>query len=194
MAGAYGTTPSQIGLPQSVYQEAQTAVPELAGLTAGAGGIIQGQIGGRLNPDVINNIKDQAAAWGISSGLPGSDIQGNFSLKDLGLSSMQEQQTGVGNYLNFMGAIGQQQLDPGLVSSISQWNSLMASAPDPQAAAMEQQKQQREAMLYAANPWMAQAMALDPSGALMRSVQRGAGTAYTGLGGGGYRAGYGWGA
>lgn len=134
MAGAYGTIPAAIPTPTSLWQQTQ-AIPGMSGLTSSATGAIGNQLAGIIDPATSNMLKNSAAAWGVSSGMPGSGAATNFDLESLGLTSMGEQQKGLGNYMNFLGASGQQQMSPDLQSSIAQWNSTMAAAPDPEQSA-----------------------------------------------------------
>jgi hypothetical protein len=49
------------------------------------------------------------------------------------------EQQGLGNYNTFTGTAGSEQQNPALMADISQSNAVLGSAPDPSAAAAEQQ-------------------------------------------------------
>jgi hypothetical protein len=149
--GAYGTVPGATATPPSTYEQISGITPQLSSLTNQNANLIGQQMKGVLPTDVIKKIQDMAASWGVSSGMPGSGLSQNLSLRDLGLTSLQEQQTGQTNYLNTLSGLGQQQLDPGLLTSLSQSNATLAAAPNPQAAA-DQQMMDYLMFLNAAQP------------------------------------------
>ena len=134
-SAAYGSVPNPTPMPESTWQEAMAADPNLAGLNTSSDSVIQGQLAGQLSPQTTNAIRDSAASFGVASGMPGSQFQGFNGLRQLGLSVEGMQQQGLGNYLNALKSTGSMQLDPSLVTGISQYNNALAAAPDPAAAA-----------------------------------------------------------
>lgn len=139
--GAYGGVPGQIGIPTDIYSQVNSAIPGLAGVGAGAAGVIGGQVAGVVNPDVQNLLQQKAASMGVGGGggvgVPGSFTSNNF-LASLGETSQQQQQSGVDNYLKFLGGVGQTQTDPNLAFQVSQQNAVDAAAPNPAAAVAAQ--------------------------------------------------------
>jgi hypothetical protein len=91
--------------PNTAYQQFAGVYPNLSQSIGTAAGNIQSQMQGQLPSDVTADIKDQGAAWGLQTGMPGSGAEGNYTLEDLGLTSLQEQQQGLSNYLNFAPAL-----------------------------------------------------------------------------------------
>ncbi|HSS97371.1 MAG TPA: hypothetical protein VLK33_10085 [Terriglobales bacterium] len=98
------------------------------------------ELTGQLSPSTINNIRNQAASFGVSSGLPGSQFQGYQGLANLGLTTEKLQGQGLNDYLNAITGISKTQtVDPSLQTEINTQNSVWNAAPDPAAAAKEQQ-------------------------------------------------------
>ena len=72
--------------------------------------------------------------------MPGSQFQGNQGLANLGLTTEKLQGQGLQDYLNAITGISKTQtVDPALQTEIATQNSVWNSAPDPAAAAKEQQ-------------------------------------------------------
>ena len=134
--GAYGMVPGQIGLPPSIYQQIQSVVPQISGLTSSAATGIQNDLSGILSPSTEMNIGNYAAARGVSSGQPNSPFSNMIGMGVTGTTTEQLQQQGQSNYLNFLSGVGQTQLNPSLIADIAQSNATLASAPDPQQAAL----------------------------------------------------------
>lgn len=124
-------------MPASLYSQVQ-GVPGVPALTSAATGNISSLLAGKLSPDVMQEVQDAGATWGVQSGMPGSGAARDVTLQSLGLNSMQAQQTGQQDYMNFLTGAGSLMLDPSLQSEIANRNSIMASAPDPAAAAQQQ--------------------------------------------------------
>lgn len=141
-SGAYGAVPGVLNLPNNIYSEVNTAIPGLAGAAPNAAGAITAQTAGLVAPDVQNQIQQKAAAMGLGGGggvgVPGSFTSNNF-LASLGQNSEQQQQSGIDNYIKFLGGVGQTQTDPNLAFQVSQQNAIDAAAPNPAAAAGQQQ-------------------------------------------------------
>jgi hypothetical protein len=81
-------------------------LPGFTGLTSTATGNAGQALSGNVPTDVINNIQNQAAAWGVSAGQPGFGSQSLTSgqaLKNLGLTSLGQQQTGQNDLLGLIG-------------------------------------------------------------------------------------------
>ena len=132
MSSLFGSRPNYAQV-QSPYQEIAGVYKGLPQLTAGAGNYTGQLLSGVLPSDVSEGIKNQSAAWGLESGAGNAQgdnsLTGNFSLKDLGLTSLQEQQQGFGDYLNFLTGVGSQQLSPEIQMQIAQGEA----QPNPNA-------------------------------------------------------------
>lgn len=135
--GAFGSVPGQTGAPPSIYSQTQAAYPGLPGLTAGAGDVIGNELAGKLSPGTISNIDNAAAARGVALGQPNSDLSSMIDLSLMGTTSEGLQKQGEQDYLNFLSGVGSTQLNPSLLTDISQSNANLGSAPDPTAAANE---------------------------------------------------------
>lgn len=143
--GPYGGIPAQIPIPPSIYQQTQQILPGLPDLTRGAGGVAASELAGQLSPETIARIQDEGAAWGVSSGMgPRSGLALNRQLRNLGLNVEQTQRAGVQDYLSTLTGTGSTLLNPSLISEVQNRNAIMAAAPDPAAAAAEQERQWME--------------------------------------------------
>ena len=133
--GAFGSQIPQIGVPKPA-EDLAALYPNLSATNAKLSGNISSELSGNLPPDVLNHIKDQSAAWGVSSGVPNSGIEGNRSLRDLGLSSLDLMHQGVGDYSSILPTISQTQtVRPELQAEIAATNAQNSAAPNPAAAA-----------------------------------------------------------
>lgn len=140
--GAYGAVPGPLNIPQNIYSQVNQAIPGFSGVGSGAAGVIGSQVAGQVPPDVQNLLQGKAAAMGIGGGggvgQAGSFTANNF-LASLGQNSEQQQDTGIQNYLKFLGGVGATQTDPNLAFTVAQQNDVNAAAPNPAAAAYVQQ-------------------------------------------------------
>lgn len=141
----YGSQPGFVNLPANIYQQIQHQAPGATALTDKSVSNIGEQLAGTLPSDVATNIQDYGAAWGISSGMPGSGMAHNLTLKDLGLTSLNEQQQGFGNYMNFLGSFGQTLTPPQLGYEANLQNIMNAAAPDPTSVAQGELQTQNDA-------------------------------------------------
>jgi hypothetical protein len=142
---AYGSQPGSVSLPFNIYQQIQQQAPGVTGLTSQAVSNTGELMAGAVPSDVAQNIQDYGAAWGISSGMPGSGAANNVTLKDLGLTSLQEQQQGFGNYLQFLGGFGATQTPQQLGYEANLQNVMNAAAPNPSGVATEELQAQNAA-------------------------------------------------
>lgn len=134
-SAAYGGVPAQTGIPDSIWQESQAANPGLYALNDSSNSLVKSQLTGQLSPEALNAIRDSSATFGVTSGMPGSGIAANRGLRDIGRSVQDLQNQGFQNYMGALKTTASQQLDPSLVSSIQMHNAELAAAPDPAAAA-----------------------------------------------------------
>jgi hypothetical protein len=155
--GPYGKVPGTTAVPPSIFQQTLSADPGLGQATTQATNVINSQLSGELDPQTIKNMQDVAAQYGLSSGMPGSNaIPGtlafNANLRNIGLDTQQLQQQGIQNYLSQLGAVGGQQLNPSLLTQLSEANAQLLAAPDPAQAAQLQMQLYQNALSNARGP------------------------------------------
>ncbi len=131
--GAFGLVPGPIALP-SPSDDLQKLLPDLTSSNSAAMGAILPMLRGELSPDVRAQIENEGATFGTTSGMPGSDFSKNKTLRDLGLTSLQVQQQGLGDLNNLVGSTSATQtVNPSLQAAISGTNQTNAAAPNPEA-------------------------------------------------------------
>lgn len=140
--GSYGLVPGTIDIPPSLWQQTTSAIPAL-GNTAQLTNNIMSELQGDINPQALKNMQDAAAAYGVSSGMPGSNaIPGtlafNKNLRNIGLDTQAIQHQGAQDYNSLLGAISGLQTPQSLAAEIAAHNAQLKSAPDPTAAAQQQ--------------------------------------------------------
>lgn len=137
---AYGMVPGATALPQP-FNDLAAVYPNLSGQTAQLSSNIMSELRGELSPETISNIQNNAAAFGVSSGMPGSGLARNFGLRNLGLESQRLQGQGLQDYLAAITGIkNTQTVSPESQIELSQSNAQLAAAPDPMMAAKEQER------------------------------------------------------
>jgi hypothetical protein len=130
----FGSVPAQLPMPNP-YKDLSAVYPNLSGTNAQASAAILSKLKGQLSPDTVSAINDAAARFGVASGMPGSGLAHNRTLRDLGLTSEQEQQQGLADYASLIPAIsGTQTVRPETQFGINETNSINAAAPNPTAA------------------------------------------------------------
>ncbi len=133
--GAFGLVPGAIQAPNPGAALA-SVYPNLSGATAQASGNVLNELTGQLSPETLNNIQNQAAQFGVSSGMPLSGLSRSNQLKNLGLTTEQLQTQGLSDFGSLSTNLSKNQtLDPALQAQIAENNSIWASAPNPGAAA-----------------------------------------------------------
>lgn len=135
----FGGVPGRLSAPPSVYQELGANVPGFGNLTGAATSGVQSELKGQLSPSTMMNIGNYAAARGVAMGQPNSPIMNEVDLSTTGNTSEGLVQLGIGNYNALTGLLGSEQLNPQLVSELSEQNAVDAAAPDPEKAAWYQQ-------------------------------------------------------
>ena len=137
--GAYGSVPGSIANPNP-FGDLSALYPNLAGTNTQVSDNIMHELQGDLSPSTVNNIRNHAASFGVSSGMPGSQFQGYQGLANLGLTTEKLQGQGLQDYLSDITGLSKTQtVDPALQTEIATQNSVWNAAPDPAAAAKEQQ-------------------------------------------------------
>lgn len=129
---------------------------QLPGLTQQAIDVIGSQLRGEVPMDVQQLIQNRSAAWAFDRGVQGGTIQRNVALRDLGLTSIGQQQQGLSNFGALAQRLAPQQFDVSsmffspqqrLAFDVNERDSQfkrqfaanqIAAAPDPFAQAMTQ--------------------------------------------------------
>jgi hypothetical protein len=132
--GPYGLVPGSQGLPNPA-RDLGRRFPGLDQSNAQISQNIMSELQGELPQDVIDAIQDEGARFGITSGMPGSDMARRRSAKNLGLTTLGLQQHGLQDYLGATQGISRTQtVDPALQAQIAAYNAVLNSAPDPSQA------------------------------------------------------------
>ena len=134
----YGMVPNPIGIPPSTYEQVASVYPNLRAQTGALSSNISNELAGQLSPQTIAALQQHAAQFGVQSGMPGSQFQGNQGLASLGLNTEAIQQQGQKDYLSALTGIGSTQTPQDLAASIAAHNADLAAAPNPQLAAEKQ--------------------------------------------------------
>lgn len=137
---AYGYVPGATGLPDPAG-DLSKLYPNLTGTNAAISGNIMHELSGELSPETVNSIRDRAASFGVSSGMPGSGLASYGGLRNLGIATEDLQQRGLQDYLGATAGISKTQtVNPETQIGLSQSNAALNAAPDPTMAAKEQQR------------------------------------------------------
>lgn len=137
-SGAYGSVPGAIGIPPNTFQQVGAVYPGLSDQAGQMSSNVNNELMGQLSPETIAQLQQHAAQFGISSGMPGSQFQGNQGLTQLGLNVEGVQRQGQQDYLSALAGIGNTQTPQSLAADIANRNSTLAAAPNPQEAAAQQ--------------------------------------------------------
>lgn len=100
-------------------------------------------LAGQLPDDVIRQLQQNAAEFGLNAGVSGSQLQSYQGLRNLGLTSLDLMNRGQQNLLSLTGGTptagtmnpAQGFVTPGQQQESAQYNAALAAAPDPQKAA-----------------------------------------------------------
>lgn len=163
-SAAYGGRPAPTAIPKSLWEEGAAANPGLYALNDSSNALVKNQLAGVLSPETLNSIRDNSATFGVTSGMPGAGLAGYRGLRDIGRNVQDLQNQGFQNYMGALKTTASQQLDPSLVANIEMHNADLAAAPDPAAAAAQenslyqyrynqQRQQQLEDEARAENLW-----------------------------------------
>jgi hypothetical protein len=135
---AYGQVPGQIGIPPSTYDQVSSIYPNLGGQVGQMSGNIGNELAGQLSPETIASLQQHAAQFGVQSGMPNSQFEGNQGLAQLGLDVRATQHQGGQDLLAAQTSLAGTQTPQSLAADIASRNATMASAPNPQLAAQQQ--------------------------------------------------------
>lgn len=137
---AYGKVPGAVGVPPPEYQQVSAAYPNLVPQAGTLSGNIGAELMGELSPQTIAALQQNAAQFGVRSGMPLSQFAGHQGLRSLGLNVEAIQRQGLQDYLAATKGIGSMMTPQALALQIAERNALFGAAPDPQKAAEQQMK------------------------------------------------------
>lgn len=80
---------------QQLEQMLRTAMPWFDSIRSQVGGVLSSEIAGQVPGDVSGVVQNSAAARALGGGFAGGGMQRNLFARDLGLTSLQLQQTGM---------------------------------------------------------------------------------------------------
>lgn len=86
----------------TLTNQLRKAIPGYDQIVQKASQNIENQLSGQISPDVAAQVQRASAARALAGGYGGSGAAGNLTARDLGLTSMQIQQQGFGNALNYI--------------------------------------------------------------------------------------------
>jgi hypothetical protein len=133
-SGTYGAVAGATDIPD-VYGQLSDVYPDLGATNQATSQALLAKLQGQLSPTTVNAIQDASARFGVSSGMPGAGLQRNLSLRDIGLTSEQQQQQGLQDYGNILSAVSNTQtVKPETQIATSQANAALAAQPNPEDA------------------------------------------------------------
>jgi hypothetical protein len=131
--------PGAVGLPNPAA-DLGALYPNLSGANEQVSKNVMSELRGDLSPETLNAIQDAAATYGVTSGMPGSQLAAFGGLRNLGRTVADTQRAGLQDYLaSVTGISNTQTVKPELQTQIAQQNAVWSAAPDPEAAAKEQE-------------------------------------------------------
>jgi len=136
---AFGGVPQAIANPDP-YANLSALYPNLSGANEQISRNVMSELRGELSPETIAAIQDNAATFGVTSGMPGSQFAGRKGLRSLGIETERLQGQGLQDYLASITGISKTQtLDPALEAEIATQNAVWNAAPDPELAARREE-------------------------------------------------------
>lgn len=130
----YGAIPGQLDMP-SPFKDLQNLYPNLSGANDQISQNIASQLRGELSDSALAAIANDAASFGVSSGMPGSGLAYNKGLLGRALGREQLKQQGLQNYNQTIPIMqGTQSVDPALQAQIAERNANISAAPSPEQA------------------------------------------------------------
>lgn len=136
--GAFGLVPGPIGIP-SPFADISAIYPGLEGQNAALSQNISDELAGKLSPDTDANLRNMAATFGTTTGMPGSDFSNRFGLYNTALATQALKERGAQDYQKLLPTIfATQTAGPQLEAQIAAQNAFNAAAPNPDARAWYQ--------------------------------------------------------
>lgn len=131
----FGQKVAPVAMPQP-FSDLSAVYPNLSGTNAQVSSDVLSRLKGELSPETLANIQNAAATFGVASGMPGSGLQINRGLRDVGLTTEALQEQGLKDYQGLLPTIsGTQTVNPSLQYEVNLQNAINRAAPDPAAAA-----------------------------------------------------------
>ena len=131
----FGSIPGPVTTPQP-FSDLSKIYPNLSGTNALASGDLMSELNGELSPATQQAIRQASAQFGVTSGMPGSGLMNNRTVRDLGLTTQGLVNQGIQNYGALINPISNTQtVRPELQAEIGATNSVNASSPNPADAA-----------------------------------------------------------
>lgn len=133
----FGSRVGQIATPNP-YSDLSAIYPNLGGTNAAVSSAISTKLAGQLSPETLAGIQDDAARYGVSSGMPGltpDSMASHYGLYRGALARENLTQQGVQDYNATIPTISSTQtVRPETQFAIGEQNAVNAAAPDPAAA------------------------------------------------------------
>jgi len=130
---AFGYIPGAVEMPTSIYQQLQDRFGD-SFINLGDQSLknIKSQQSGNLSPGTWSQMQDRAAAFGTNMGQPGmSPLAVAGLIGSTGHAAEDLVQSGLNNYLGFVGGLSPTMDNPELAFNVATQNSVWNSAPDP---------------------------------------------------------------
>lgn len=127
----FGGIPGTVDVP-NLYGQMTDILPLLPDLNAQLGMNTLARAQGRLSPEQIRNIQDYSARFGISSGMPMSELATNLGARTIGTETAMLQQQGLQDYASLIPTIYKTQIvDPELQIDVAKFNAENKAKEDP---------------------------------------------------------------
>lgn len=136
--GPYGAVPGPLGVPPSEWEQVAAVYPGLAEQAGTASQNINSELMGELSPETIAQLQQHAAQFGLKSGMPGSQFQGQQGLFRFGQDVEAQKRQGLQDLLAASKGFGSMLTPQALLAEIASRNATMNAAPNPTAAAQQQ--------------------------------------------------------
>lgn len=159
--GGVPNVPTTSTLSSNMRSILNQAIPGFTPLTKSASSIIGSALSGEIPQDVQDQIQNSAAEQAVAGGMPGSSrisgsLYGNRTLRDVGLTSLNQQQTGIKDLLSLLqGYSGTAAPTFGQSQEQENARAQYAAAPIPSEANAEQQRIFSKYSRNPGQPWWA---------------------------------------
>lgn len=136
----YGGVPGSIDAPDP-FADLAALYPNLSQTNDQVSRNIMASLRGELSPETLAGIQNDAAAYGVTSGMPGSDLSFRRGITQKAGTREALQQQGLQQFLASLAGISKTQaLDPAMQAEIADRNANYNAAPDPRANALQIQR------------------------------------------------------
>jgi hypothetical protein len=104
-------------------------------MNSAASSDILSNLNGTLSPGTQNALQNASATYGVTSGMPGSDLTWNSLYGNIANASTTQQQTGLSEYNSTIPTVsGTQTVSPDLQTQIAEQNAVDNASPNPTEA------------------------------------------------------------